>query len=289
MSKKTIIMCVLAVLTAAYICFALPLTHGMAGEAHMKKKIDICLSDPTSQFVGPHDIIVELGLDPDTLDRFLRRTFPLNDVEKRLRASDKLQTANVCMLSDGTLRVEASPMVPVARVFEPGKPSYYINADGKKISAELRYHIDVPVLVGTFDSIHPAENLLPLLDYISNNDEANSMVATVTQEADGNIILVPTIVGHVVNFGDTTMIADKFFRLRTFYRHVAPTKGWETYDTIAVKWCDRVVASRRNKEMAPVPIPTEEEMAGTLDIDDNEPQPEDIHPEIIEEQRHTLP
>lgn len=282
-------MCVLTVLITAYICYALPLTHGMASEARMKKKIEVELSDPDSKFVGKHDIIAELGIDPDTLDRCLRRNFPLYDIEKRLRASDKLQTANVFMLSDGSLRVEASPMVPVARVFEPGKPSYYINASGKKISAELRYHIDVPVLVGSFDSIHPAENLLPLLDYIAATPEANAMVATVTQEPDGNIILIPTIVGHVVNFGDTTMIADKFFRLRTFYRHVAPTKGWETYDTIAVKWRDRVVASRRDKAPTPVPIPTEEEQTGTLDIDNNEPEPDDINPEIIEAQRHTLP
>lgn len=289
MEKKTIIMCVLTVLTAAYICFALPLTHDMAGQARMKKNIDVELSDPTSKFVNAGDIIAELGIDPDTLDHCLQKTFPLNDIERRLAASDKLQSANVHILSDGTLRVEASPMVPVARVFEPGKPSYYINASGKKIRAELRYHIDVPVLVGTFDSIHPAERLLPLLDYISTNPEVNSMIATVTQEPDGNIILVPTIVGHVVNFGDTAMVADKFMRLRTFYRHVAPTKGWETYDTIAVKWRDRVIATRRNKEMAPVPIPTEEEQAGTLDIDNNEPEPDDINPEIIEEQRHTLP
>lgn len=282
-------MCVLTVLITAYICYALPLTHGMASEARMKKKIEVELSDPDSKFVGKHDIIAELGIDPDTLDRCLRRNFPLYDIEKRLRASDKLQTANVFMLSDGSVRVEASPMVPVARVFEPGKPSYYINASGKKISAELRYHIDVPVLVGSFDSIHPAENLLPLLDYIAATPEANAMVATVTQEPDGNIILIPTIVGHVVNFGDTTMIADKFFRLRTFYRHVAPTKGWETYDTIAVKWRDRVVASRRDKAPTPVPIPTEEEQTGTLDIDNNEPEPDDINPEIIEAQRHTLP
>lgn len=282
-------MLVLTVLVAAYICFALPLTFGMAREARMSKRIHVELSDPDSKFVNNHDILAELGVDSDTLDHCLRRNFPLYDIEKRLRASDKLQTANVSILSDGSLFVEASPMVPVARVFEPGKNSYYINAEGKRISAELRYHLDVPVLVGTFDSIHPAENLLPLLDYIAGHPEANAMVATVTQERDGNIIIVPTIVGHVVNFGDTSLIADKFFRLRTFYRHVAPTKGWETYDTIAVKWRDRVVASRRKKDLAPVPIPTEEEMAGTLDIDDNEPEPEDINPEIIEEQRHTLP
>lgn len=273
----------------AYMCFAIPFTSSLASAAMMKKDIEVHLSDPTSQFVSVDDVIAEFGLRSDTLDRCRRSTFDVGSLERRLRASDKLQSANVYMLADGHLRADVEPMVPVARVFDPKQPSYYINASGKRISADIRYHIDVPVLVGTFDSVHPAQRLLPLLDYIANDRSAGAMVATVTQEADGNIILVPTIVGHVVNFGDTAMVADKFARLRAFYRHVAPTKGWETYDTISVKWRDRVVGSRRDKAMAPVPIPTEEEMAGTLDIDDNQPSPEDINPEIIEDQRHTLP
>ena len=135
--------------------------------------------------------------------------------------------------------------------------------------------IDVPVLVGSFDSLHPAQRLLPLLDKIANDPRIGSMIATVTQEADGNIILIPTIVGHVINFGDTSMVDDKFDRLRRFYRHVSPTRGWEAYDTIAVKWRDRVVATRRDKALAPPPIPTVEETTGELDIDNNEPQPGD--------------
>ena len=69
------------------------------------------------------------------------------------------------------------------------------------------------------------------------------------QDSRGDIIIVPTIRGHVVNFGDTSMVADKFDRLRRFYRGVMPTVGWETYDTLAVKWRGRVVATRRNKAL----------------------------------------
>lgn len=289
MSKKSIIMCILTVLLVGWLCYAIPLIWGMASQARMKKGVDIRLSDPTSKFVDARDVIVELGIDTDRLGSVLRDSFDIDALEKRLKASDKLQDANITMLSDGSLVVDVDPMVPVARVFDTTRPSYYINASGKRISAELRYHIDVPVLVGTFGSEYPAQRLLPLLSYIASDSTANAMIATVTQEPDGNIILVPNIVGHVINFGDTSRVADKFARLRTFYRHVAPTKGWATYDTIAVKWRDRIVATRRHKELAPIPIPTDEDQTGILDLDDNEPAPEDISPEIIEDQKRTLP
>ncbi len=274
MSKKSVIMCVLTIVMVAYICFALPLTARMAHADHITG-MTVKLSDHNSRFVNTADVIAECGLDPSQLTDSIRCTFDLNALENRLLSSDKLQDANVTLRSDGRIYVDVTPMVPVARVFDPKEASYYINSTGKRIKAELRYHIDVPVLVGSFDSIHPAKRLLPLLDKIANDVGIGSMVATVTQEPDGNIILIPTIVGHVINFGDTSMVEDKFDRLRRFYRHVSPTRGWEAYDTIAVKWRGRVVATRRNKALTPQPIPTVEETTGELDIDNNEPLPGD--------------
>lgn len=279
-------MCVLTVLMVAYMCVALTVAARMKS-AETLSGLAITLTDPDSRFVNQEDVLIETGLNIDSLRYATRHDFDLNGLENRLKASDKLQDANVAILSDGTLDINVTPMVPVARVFEPGKPSYYINSSGKRISAELRYHIDVPVLVGRFDSVRPAQRLLPLLDYIAAHRRSCAFVATVTQEADGNIILIPTIVGHVVNFGDTSRVAEKFALLREYYRHVAPVKGWNTYDTIAVKWRGQVVASRRVKEIKPVELPTEEEMSGDLDINDNETTSPSTPDDLAEPPAHT--
>jgi len=266
-------MCVLTVLMVVYIGFALPMSFAMSN-ADTVGHLRIELTE-RSQFVDAADVFRATGIDTAVLKVTCRKDFDLNGLEKHLQASDKLQHAEVNMLTNGDIIVTVTPMTPVARVFDPAEPSYYINAQGKRISADLRYHLDVPVLVGSFDSIHPAKRLLPLLDYIASDPDVNAMVATVTQEPSGNIILVPTIVGHVINFGDTSMVDDKFKRLRAFYRHVAPVQGWTTYDTIAVKWSDRVVASRRDKAAFEPALPTEEDMTGVLDIDNNEPSDTD--------------
>lgn len=279
MNRKTVWLCIATLLLVAY--FGVALTFAArARTADTMGSLEVRLTDPANRFVSVADVVHECALDPDSLNRTLRSDFDLYSLSRKLKASDKIQNAQVNILSDGTLSVVVEPMVPVARVFDSRQPSYYINATGKRISAELRYHIDVPVLLGTFDSVHPASRLLPLLDYIASNPKISAMVATVMQESDGNIILVPNIVGHVVNFGDTSLVADKFKRLRNFYRHVAPTRGWEMYDTIAVKWRDQVVATRRHKELAPVALPTSEEQSGIFDIDDDENL---AHPETLEE------
>lgn len=276
MSRKSVIMCVLSALMVVYIAFALPINSAMSN-AETMGRLRIVLTEP-SQFVDSADVRRALGIDEALLPYTNRRTFELNKLENKLKASDKLQHAEANILANGDLKIVVTPMIPVARVFDPSHPSYYINAQGKKISADLRYHLDVPVLVGSFDSIYPAHRLLPLLDYIASRPKVNALVATVTQEPTGNIIIVPTIVGHVINFGDTSMVNDKFLRLRAFYRHVAPAQGWNLYDTIAVKWSGRIVATQRNKALEAPALPTEDDMSGALDIDGNEPLPdEDQH------------
>lgn len=269
-NRKSILMCVLMLLMLAYFGIALTMSARLS-KGRALTGMDISLDAPGSRFVTKADILAESGIDPDTISRIRIDEFNLRALEMRLRASDKLQDANATVHANGRLCISVKPMQPVARVFDPAEPSYYINATGKRISAELRYHIDVPVLVGTFDSVYPAKRLLPLLDYIASHPVAGAMVSTVTQEPDGNIIIVPTIVGHVVEFGDTSRVAEKFGMLRDFYRYVAPVKGWEKYDTISVAWRRQVVATRRNKTIAPIPLPTEEEMTGSLDIDGNSP------------------
>ncbi len=281
MSRKSVFMCIMSIIMVAYIGFAMTLTVRMAADDTITG-LDIVLSDPNSRFVNMHDVRLETGLNEDSLIFCKRVDFDLGALEDRLNASDKLQDANVTLRSNGHIHVDVTPMVPVARVFEPGKPSYYINVSGKQISAELRYHVDVPVLVGNFDSIHPAKRLLPLLDYIAGHPSVSAIVATVTQEADGNIIIVPNIVGHVVNFGDTSRVDEKFALLREYYRKVAPVKGWLTYDTIAVKWRGQVVATRRKKVVHDVQLPVVEEQTGEFDINDNETMAESI-PEIADQ------
>ncbi len=265
MSKKSRLMCILTLAVVAWLAFGIPVAWSRAQKATVRG-IDIVLTDPHSRFINAGDIADRIALADDSLAAIPAVSFDLYSLEGMLRRCAEIQSVNANILADGRVRVVVEPMVPVARVFDSNNPrSYYVNVDGKIIPAEIRYHIDVPVITGAFDSIHPASRLLPLLDFIGNDPHARTLVSAVTQEPDGNIIIVPSIVGHVVNFGDTSMVADKFRRLFSFYRTVPPTRGWDYYDTIAVKWRGRVVATRRDRRAVRIPLPTAEEQLGSYD------------------------
>ena len=86
-------MCVFAILVAAYMGFAMTLSTRMAA-ADTLTGMEVTLSDPMSRFVSVRDVVIESGIDPDTLSRCRRSTFDLRSLEERLLASDKLQDAN---------------------------------------------------------------------------------------------------------------------------------------------------------------------------------------------------
>lgn len=273
-NRYPILACILALLLVAYLCFALPATARMAADDTFAGcRISVADSLDT-HFVTQAEISRECDNIMQWITTRRHKDVDLNSIESALRASDRIERVNVALLNNGTLAIDVVPMVPVARVFDVSG-SYYINTEGKRISADPRYHVDVPVVVGEFSEKYPPARLLPLLSHIAANPVLDALVSTVKQEADGNILIIPTIRGHVINFGDTSLVDNKFDRLRRFYRKVMPVRGWETYDTLAVKWRGQVVATRRNKTLAATSMPVEDEDYN--DIDDTDTMLTPLH------------
>lgn len=170
-------------------------------------------------------------------------TQQLEDYLSRLSNLERVE----CVLTPARqLRIDVVPMIPEIRVFAPDG-SYYINRDGKRIESDARFFVDVPVVKGNFNAKFTARSVLPLTRFVASDPFLRDLVGMVVANDPDNLILVPRIHGHVINFGDTTRLKEKKDALLAMYRKVLPYKGWETYDTISVRFRGQVVASRRNK------------------------------------------
>ena len=99
------------------------------------------------KFVTVGELARELGIIPSRAKGMRLLDIDTDSTERILSRIDKIESAQAVRLSDGFVLVNVDPMRPVARVFD-GDKSYYINREGKRISADARYHIDVPVIQG---------------------------------------------------------------------------------------------------------------------------------------------
>lgn len=252
MSKKSVIRCLLALLLAAYVSVAVAMANAdyrVRPCAGFDIRIDAGAPD-TLNFVTVGEVRRLLGeWNLDRTDR-AAADIDLQRIEDRLNAVTNIEKATVSRMPDDRIRIAVEPMVPVARVFDYSGRSYYINRVGKRLTASARYHLDVPVITGRFDSGSNPAALIPIVERISRDPQWEAITSQLmVNPGNGDIILVPLIRGHVVNLGDTADIDDKLARVMTMYRKVLPLKGWEYYDTISVKWAGQVVASRRVKSI----------------------------------------
>ena len=180
------------------------------------------------------------------------------DIASYLLRHNNFESVECIISSSGQLKVEIVPMIPAIRVFDNGK-SYYVNKDGKIIDSNAEFFVDVPIVAGHFTKDFRPQSILPVVRFVSADSTLSSLTGMFVARDIHNILLVPRIRGHVVNFGDTTRLDEKRRALLTAYRRILPYKGWETYDTISVKFKGQIVASRRDKKpLHPVVGITEE-------------------------------
>lgn len=257
---KKYLRCLMSLCLMVYLAVALSFTSRFSHE-ELCRGLTIVVNDSTERrFVTAGELANELGLLPSRITSMKLDEVNTDSITRLLRAIDKIENVRVVKMTDHTVRITVDPMIPVARVFDEGA-SYYINRQGKRISANPRYHIDVPVIQGHFvDSVFPPTSLLPLIEYIVADSVWNPLMSMIKVDSPNDIIFVPIVRGQVVNLGDINNIEHKFHRLRRFYTEVLPVKGWDCYDTISVKWGGQVVATRRHKVLrAPFSIAEEDD------------------------------
>lgn len=247
LSRANIICCILSILLVGYLVVALITSSSMSmaatAPAKMPVKISVAGEDSTS-FVTRREIAV-IVKDYFTGNTITPSAIPTLDIENTLNSIDNIENARCTRRSNDRLWIEVTPMIPVARVFDK-HGSYYINREGKRLTASLKYRCDVPVITGKLEERHSATRLMSLLDYITTDKSRAELVTALELKPNGDVILIPPFRGHVINFGDPeTDIANKFDRLTTMYRDILPAKGWDYYDTLSVKFRGQVVASRR--------------------------------------------
>ena len=243
--KRLIQNSILVVLAALLVTGAIWARSKSRGEVCTAVNVEVVNADSTS-FVTPEGILSDLKSQGIKLEGKRMGDINASDVEDALRLSPYLENADIVKCQDGRLLIRVYQLVPVLRVFD-GDESYYVNRMGKRMAATSFYHCDVPVVQGHFTKKYPPTRLLPLIDYVEGDSLLRSLVTMYCVRDTNNIIIVPEFSGHVVNIGNATGFENKFAKLKLFYREVMPKKGWNTYDTISVKWNHQIVATRRVK------------------------------------------
>ena len=239
-------------------------------------KVEIVNSDGTT-FVTQAYVVEELERKHIVVKNKPVWQINVEEIEKVLLQSQFIESAECMFVNGGTLKIRVSQIVPVMRVFD-GDKSYYVNKNGKRMDADASCNIDVPVVQGHFTKTFTPMSLLPLVKYVEGDSALKALVTMYCINDTNNIILVPSVKGHVINIGKCSDYESKFRKLKLFYNKVMPVKGWMYYDTISVKWDYQIVATRRDKLVQVVKVydPQDDELPddpGTMRVSNDSKAP----------------
>lgn len=240
--------------------------RGKAGDEVCRKVVVQIINDDSIAFVNSRGIIEELKNAHIQLKGRPMWQINSDKIERMLSKSQYLESVDCIKAQDGYFVIRVKQLVPVMRVFD-GDDSYYVNRDGKRMDASSNYFSDVPIVNGHFSKVYNPVKLLPMIHYVQRDSLLNTIVTMYEFRGPQDIFIVPCFYGHIVNMGSVDNYESKFRKLLLFYRKVMPVRGWNTYDTISVKWNHQIVASRRNMKVEQVMAydPEDDEIAPDLE------------------------
>ena len=58
--------------------------------------------------------------------------------------------------------------------------------------------------------------------------------------------MIPQITKQKIYFGNTNDMEIKFKKLELFYKNILPTKGWNYYESVNLKFKNQIVCNKSN-------------------------------------------
>ncbi len=174
----------------------------------------------------------------------------LKAIEKELYKNKFIKHAEVFKDLTGRLLINIDQSRPIARLMSNKMSDRYISNRGEVLPLSRRYTARVLLIDGAFadnpklydlNETESGRQLMELLNFIEEDDFWKAQVAQMNIDKKGNIDMYTQVSKQVVEFGQPVDIEDKFRNLKIFYKEILPSKGWNTYNRVSVKFKNQIV------------------------------------------------
>ncbi len=177
----------------------------------------------------------------------------LRALEEKLNKDPWILRADLFFDNKDVLNVHITEREPVARVFTMQGSSFYVDKTGLRLPLSEKLYAVVPVFTGFTND----KKILPKTDsallgqivslgsFIVADSFWNAQIGQIDIALPNNFNMIPVIGNHVIEFGDTTNMVNKFQKLFKFYKATYPSSAYEKYEKLNVKYDGQVVAVKR--------------------------------------------
>jgi cell division protein FtsQ len=251
--KKLLLTVLWTVISTATIVLLVAAARNKNGKRCRDVVINIKGVDGT-EYVSKKQILNTIsGGRPDLMQGAPIKTFDLQQLEELLERNLWIRNAELFFDNNDVLHADITEREPVARVFRVNGESFYIDDMGEQLPITNDQVARVPVFTSFPTETTAAKKKDSLLqeqvkemgNFILKNDFWMAQVEQVNI-SNYEFELVPKLGNHLIQFGNTEKMEQKFNRLLLFYKSIMNKTGWNYYSALDVRYNKQLVAVRRD-------------------------------------------
>ncbi len=191
-------------------------------------------------------------------------TVGLDRIQDLVNNMHYVEESAVYRTIDGHVTINIKQRNPVARVVNVYNEPYYIDDRGMLMQTSDRYSAHVMVVTGHLrtryahltqvpdgmgeDKLSRDEKTLKelyaLIRYINNDRFLRAWFDHIYVTPSGEFELTPRNGVHIVEFGRSDNMKEKFDKLRLFYQNGLTHVGWNSYNRVNLKFKNQIVCSK---------------------------------------------
>jgi len=192
-------------------------------------------------------------LNPEKIERFIRKM-------------EEVKNVTVYSSLSGNWNIEIELRRPIAHIFNLSGQSYFLDADGHTISSSSEHTARVLVVTGEIPDRYGSESVSDIINndslktirklddvyrisnYVCNDPLMRSLIGQIHRESNGDFVLIPLVGGQKIVFGSAFTeqdVAEKFEKLKIFYKEAIPFEGWNKYSEISLKYDKQIVCKKK--------------------------------------------
>ena len=178
----------------------------------------------------------------------------LNYLEEKIKSNKFIKDIEIYNNLNNVVNININQFKPYARLINNIGDDYYIDINGEIFPVSNKYSERVLLIFfKNYKNIDKEKNInffqngneiFKLINYINRNDFYKKQISQINVLKDGEIIMIPQITKQKIYFGNTDNMEIKFKKLELFYKNILPTKGWNYYESVNLKFKNQIVCNK---------------------------------------------
>lgn len=192
-----------------------------------------------------HENVIELldkaGLNPDKMNI---NEIETHDIEEFMNGISLVKECQVYKSATGKVNIDIECRTPIMKVHEKSGNNYYIDSGGDTITG-IHKALHLPIASGHITADMRKNELKEIANIIYDSPFWRAQTEQIYFNESGEIIMVPKVGDHIIEFGTVENAEGKLDKLYTFYTKGLNTIGWEKYEKLNIEFNDKVIGTKK--------------------------------------------